>query len=165
MEHLKESSKEEIISSEKGELLGLEKQGNFVFHGTAADIDILEPRQAVDTIKGPDRDPAIFASSSAEFAIFHAIINGKNVHDAISESGADQNKKDGSYKLKFGLPKGILDQLPDSACGWVYVFNKKDFKEIPDRYVEFESNIAVTPIKKIQVFKRDLPSDIEEIKG
>jgi hypothetical protein len=152
--------KEVLISKEREELSALEKEGNYVFHGTSEDVEELVPQQAVDIETGPDRKPSIFASTTADFAIFHAIINGKNCHNVIAESGAVTHE-DGSYELKFGLPRAALDNLPDSASGWVYVFDKKSFTPIEGRVVECESRRVAVPVKKIKVFKRDLPQYIE----
>ena len=101
-----------------------------------------------------------FASTAADFAIFHAIMNGKNCHDVVSQSGAITHD-DGSYELKFSLQKLAFENLQDSVSGWVYVFDKKSFTPIEGRAVECESGIAVVPIKKIKVYKRDLPKYIE----
>ncbi|KKS05226.1 MAG: hypothetical protein UU58_C0001G0086 [Candidatus Nomurabacteria bacterium GW2011_GWA2_41_25] len=154
----KESFK--TISPEKLELLKMEKEGIFLFHGTRADIDSLEPRQAVDNERGPDGEPAIFASPAVDFAIFHAIINSSNFPEGIvSQSGAISHD-DGSFKLRFKLPRGVLAKLPDSAAGWVYVFKKEDFAQIKERPAEYKSQISVQPLRKIRVLKRDLPSGI-----
>jgi hypothetical protein len=148
------------ISPEKQELLSMEKEGLFVFHGTNADVDSLHPRQAVDIKRGPDGQPAIFASPAADFAIFHAIINSGNFPDGIiSQSGAVSHDDD-SFELRFKLPKGALAKLPDSASGWVYVFKKEDFSQIDGRPAEYKSHTSVQPIRKIRVLKRDLPSRI-----
>jgi hypothetical protein len=153
----------ESISKEKQELLRLESEGSFVFHGTGEDVELLEPRQAIDTEKGLDREPAIFASPAADFAIFHAIVNTRNFPQGIqSESGAI-NHDDGSFELKFALPKESLDSLADSAAGWVYVFDKNDFKNIEGRLAEVESQTKVRPINKIRVSKQDLPSNIDSL--
>ena len=150
------------ISPEKQELLTLEKSGKFVFHGTAEEVESLEPRQAIDTKKGLDRKPAVFASVAADYAIFRAILHDRNLPSGASfvfATGATAHK-DGSFTLKFKAPKAALDALPDSTFGYVYVFDKKSFNQIPGRRVECESNVPVKPIKKIKVLKRDLPSNI-----
>lgn len=162
MENKLESS--EYLSPEKKELLELEKEGLSVFHGTGADVDMLEPRQAVDTKRGPDGDPGVFASDKADFAIFMAIINIKNCpRGAYSRAGA-RSADEGSHVLDFGVSKETMEQLQDTASGWVYVFNKSDFAVHPaDRKegVEFIAHHKVAPVRKILVSIKDLPEGIE----
>lgn len=164
MENFKTKSKIEApksLSPEKQELLAMEKEGRYVFHGTAVDVDLLHPQQAIDTERGPDGEPAIFASPAADFAIFHAIITKQNFPQRlIAESGAITN--DGvSFELKFGLPRGALEGLTDSASGFVYVFDKNKFTQIEGRPAEYISRVPVQPLQKIKVLKRDLPDGID----
>lgn len=148
------------LSSEKQELLVMEKEERYVFHGTAVDVDLLNPQQAIDTERGPDGDPAVFASPSTDFAIFHAIVNGKNFPEGIVSSSGATSHDDGSYELKFALPKNSLSLLSDTATGWVYVFDKKNFVQVEGRSAEYVSRVAVQPLQKIRVAKRDLPANI-----
>lgn len=154
------SSEQKTISPEKQILLDMESEGCYLFHGTRADVELLEPRQAIDRKRGPDGAPAIFASPAADYAIFHAIINSGNFPDGITSQSGANSDDDGSFELEFKLPKDALKTLPDSASGWVYVFKKEDFESIEGRPAEYKSHVAVRPVNKIKVMKRDLPSGI-----
>lgn len=161
---MKERFPAPILSPEKQELLGLEKSGLYVFHGSPQDLETLAPRQAIDVHIGPDRNPAVFATPAVDLAIFNAVLKGKNKYSIaqshILESGADTHD-DGSFDLKFSVPRLAWDTLLDSASGWVYVFDRHSFNPISDRPAEYESTEEVKPIKKIKVGKMDLPGNIE----
>ncbi len=167
----KEQSSEKTISLERQELLRLENEFDadgkciYVFHGSDADVDQLDPRQAVDVVRGPDGPPAVFASDRADFAIFFAIINRKNCPEkgAWLRAGADFDEK-GIAVPKFETTQETLNQIQDNASGWVYVFKKEDFNQRPDGGVEYTSKKPVEPFKKVKVFKRDLPENVEIIK-
>jgi len=150
----------ESLSAEKQELLNLEAENAFVFHGSGADLETIEPRQAIDTEAGPDGEPAIFASDKAEYAIFMAIVNKRNCpRGSYTRSGAVIS--DGVPHLHFDMSKDTAEQLQDSATGWVYVFNKSDFVPHPTKEgVEFVSYKAAAPVRKIRVAKPDLPEHI-----
>lgn len=152
---------QKFVSPEKQELLLLEKEGLFVFHGSGEDIEIIDPRQAINIENIADGQPAVFASPAVDFAIFHAIVNSKNFpQGTVAESGA-LSHDDGTFELGFKLSKESFNKLADSVTGCVYVFNKNDFTQIEGRPAEYKSNISIQPIKKITVLKRDLPDKIE----
>ncbi|HEV8666525.1 MAG TPA: hypothetical protein VN665_01595 [Candidatus Paceibacterota bacterium] len=151
----------ETLSPAKLQLLKLEEEGETVFHGSGEDLESLEPRQAIDTERGPDGEPAVFASSKADYAIFMAIINLRNCpRGARSNSGASFDEH-GEATLRFGATKDTLDQLTDSAEGWVYVFDKNKFKPKEKDTVEFVTHEPIIPLQKIKVTKADLPKNIE----
>jgi hypothetical protein len=150
------------LSPEKRELLQLEREDKYVFHGSGVNVETLEPRQAIDVEKGPDGAPGVFASNKAEYAIFMAIVNRSNFPQGFhSRSGAIQS--DGSLPvLDFAISKETLNQLQDSSSGWVYVFNKTDFAPHQTKEgIEFVAHTLVTPVRKIHVSKQDLPKDIQ----
>ena len=81
----------ERMSENKTRLLALEKNGNFVFHGSPKDIVALEPRQAHNINKETkkmekDGEPAVFATSYAEIAIFRSLVNKSNVKESNRSS-------------------------------------------------------------------------------
>ena len=154
------------LSPDKEELLRLEQTGEYVFHGTGADLDELHPQQAIDIEKGPDGSPAVFASSKADYAIFMAIVHKKNAPEGTHSKAGATSFDDGSIRMKFGATQKTLDQLQESASGWVYVFDAKDFAPRPDhgaRGVEYVSYKTVQPVQKILVHKADLPEEISVI--
>lgn len=159
------SNERSPFSPEKQELLALEAEQKYVFHGTGVDVEKLEPRQAVDTETGPDGEPAVFASDRADYAIFMAIVNHANCPSgARSRAGAfaDATESGIKYRLDFGMSADTVAQLQEDAVGWVYVFDKQQFLPYKAKEgVEFVSNMHVAPIRKIRVAKRDLPEGIE----
>ena len=142
-------------SSERRQLRELESTGLYVFHGTNVDAHELQPRQAVDSITGPDDKPSIHASQVADYAIFMAVAAPLG----HTRSGATVSDGVLGPMMDFGVSKSVMDSLIDETSGWVYVFNKKEFRQ--RRPVEWICNEPVKPVFKIQVYKRDLPKNIE----
>lgn len=137
-------------------LMALQQTGIYVFHGTRIHLNELTPQQAhnhdgVNQI--PDGKPAVFASNVADYAIFMAIINKENCPDGYL-AGAEVVKG----QLTFNATQKTLDQLQESAGGWVYVFNKADFNKRYAEGVEYLSNSSVIPVTKIRVTRNDLPN-------
>lgn len=152
------------MSSEKQKLLELEKTGQYVFHGSSAEIETFELRQAHSYIDGknvPDGEPAIFASSAVDYAIFMAIINEKNCPRGHYASAGLSRKGDGSYYIRFRATQKTFAQLNEDASGWVYVFDKKFFTQRAIRKIEYMTTTPVVPIEKVRVTKGDLPENIE----
>lgn len=151
----------EQFSQEKQRLLDLESTGEYVFHGSDSDTEEFEPRQAHNFIKGenhPDGDPAIFASSVAEYAIFMALINKTNCPKGY-RSGSGTTNGQTTYRAT----QETLDQLQEDASGWVYVFDKDQFNKRAGWGIEYTSFTNVKPVEKIRVSKLDLPSNISII--
>ncbi len=147
------------MSPAKEKLLELEATGKYVFHGSESSIEVFEPRQAHNYIDGknhPDGEPAIFASSIVEYAIFMAIINELNCPKGYHSSAGTS-----SGIMKYKATPDTLSQLAEIASGWVYVFDKNLFRQREEDGVEYVSYSNVTPIEKIQVFREDLPNSIE----
>jgi hypothetical protein len=153
--------------SGREKLLQLEKEGKYVFHGSPlADIKSLKPQQGThNTI--PDGNPAVSATPYAEFAIFRAIINRKNIPILLSSRFGF---KDGKKEFLVSS-KEVLDTAKDKK-GFVYVFNKNEFEpysrdgQIHKGLMEWRSYKEVRPVDIIEVNYSDLPSeDIIEITG
>lgn len=82
-------------------LLSLEKEGNFMFHGSPTRMDVIEPRQA----SGDDREtgqrendgnPGVFATPFADVAIFHALMKQSGVE---GDFGAGGDSKKSTYHM------------------------------------------------------------------
>src|SRR3989344_8234401 len=146
------TSQDNVESSERQRLRELEETGLYVFHGTKAEAEELEPRQAVDTITGPDDDPGIHASQVADYAIFMAVAA------PLGHSRSGATESDGSITMDYGIEKSIQERLTDQTSGWVYVFNKEDFRQ--RRPVEWICTKPIRLVFKIKVSKRDLPKNI-----
>lgn len=137
----------------------LEKDDEYVFHGSYMKIEEFEPRQAytiVDGTKIPDGEPAVFASPFMDYAIFMAIINRINCPKG-SRSGCSYNEKG----LSFTATQKTLDQLSESSRGYVHVFNRSDF--LQRNGSEWVSYKKVKPIEIIEVEWSDFTPSITVI--
>ena len=149
-------SKEEK-KSVREKLLSLEKEGKFVFHGSAAKLDYLEPQQAfnfdIQAKKNEKHgEPCVAATPFADIAIFRAIINKKNFPDEFTSRFSFD---DGI--VKFFATKEILDNLNDKK-GKVYILDKHLFEKFSG--MEFRSDKKVKPIQIVTVGAEDLPQNI-----
>lgn len=161
--------------TEKEQLLKLEAEGKYVFHGSPdKDIKILEPRQGKhipDLNKTEesilDGDPAVSATPYLEFAIFRAIINKVNVPFSHSSGFGLTN---GNKNFRVSSQK-VIDESQNKK-GYVYVFNKKDFEpysrdgEAGQDSMEWRSYVSIKPVHVIEVSSKDLPDrDLIEVTG
>lgn len=155
----------ESVQSNREQLQKLEAENKYVFHGSGSpNLDSLEPRQAFNYINGvhvPDGDPAVFASSKADYAILMALINERNCPDGYQSSAGASGNENGEIILNLSVRKDALEQLSDDSLGYVYVFNKGDFVQREEMSAEFVSKVSVTPVSKIVVKKSDLPPCVE----
>ena len=144
----------ENLSGRK-ELEELAQTGKYVFHGSAAVVEKLEPRQAHDYtsgVKKPDYKPAVFATDRIDTAIFMALYD------------AAPSPKHGQFSLRnneisFYVSPNAFDN--PNLKGVVYVLNMSDFQHL--RGIEFVSEREVTPAKIVEVGVGDLPGDIGTI--
>ena len=142
----------------KEEILNLEKQGDFVFHGSPDKLLFLEPRQAYtlkDNQKVEDGVPAVFASTYSDIAIFMALINKENIKATFKSGYGFENNK-----LTFKISKEVKDKLTNLK-GFLYVFNKNDFQQ--KNQAEYVSFKTAKPIKTLEINENLLPKDIKLI--
>lgn len=164
----RERSGERHASSAKAELLDLEREGAYVFHGSARpDIAELEPRQARQYVAEtgrhvPDGPPAVAASPYAEIAIFRAL-----VQTGHSGFGADHKDHEGNAlaqpRLSFRASQDALDDAA-SAVGHVYVFDRAGFVPrpgAPETSMDWRRESPVRPVRVIRVTAEDLPEEIQ----
>ncbi len=155
---------EKEVSPEKRELLELEAEEKYIFHGSGNDVEELEPRQAHTTeggVRVPDGAPAVFGSPSAEYAIFMAIVSKKNCPGGFHSKTSWFEKKDGGIGIRYFATKDTLEQIQEGAEGTVYVLDRKDFTRRGEKSVEYANPSRAIPLRKIKVHKRDLPDHIE----
>lgn len=141
------------------ELLKLEKENRYVFHGSENLIDEFEPRQAytlIDGLKVPDGVPAVFASPFVSYAVFMAIINKTNCPKGL-RSGCSYSDNN----LEFRATRETIEQLNGQSKGFCYIFERNDFDR--KNSAEWVSYKKVKPLRFIEVYSRDLPSPIIEI--
>lgn len=135
----------------------LENEGKYVFHGSGLLIEEFDPRQAHNYIDGkqiPDGDPAIFTSTFADYAIFMALINEINCPLGYHSGSGFRNGKP-----TFQATQSTLNQLQESAKGYVYVFNRSDFSERNES--EWVSFKKIKPVSTITVIRPDFLPQIE----
>lgn len=157
----------EKIQSGREKLKNLEAEGKYVFHGSEnSNIDLFEPRQAYNYKTGtkePDGEPAVFASSEADYAIVMSLINKKNCPNGFHSSlGTSLNEKGEEY-LCIRISKKAIEQLDENSIGYVYFFDKNNFVQSGKRKVEYKSMSEVPSIDVVAVTKADLPPNIEII--
>ncbi len=149
------------MSPEREKLFELEKTNQYIFHGSGNRLEYLEPRQAynyIDKVGHEDGEPAVFASSLVDYAIFMAIINKRNCPLGYhSSAGFTQD----THTLSLRSDKKGWEQLKEDAVGYVYVFNHKNFSERDPPGIEYVSYAKVIPAQIIEVKKLDLPDYIE----
>lgn len=151
-------------------LIQFEETHEYVFHGSPVQgIETFELKQS--TQLGNDRettfdgDPAVSATPYVDIAIFRAIINGINIliPDYESEFGID-----GRGKAEFAVSSPVVLEEVKNKKGFVYVFNKKDFKPYSrngriknlEQSMEWRSYQSIKPLDVIEVTFSDLPKDI-----
>lgn len=161
------------MSREK--LSALEETKNYVFHGSPdGSIEQLEPRQSThvpDTSKPHelqlDGDPAVSATPYADFAVYRALVNNKNI--PIEHASSFGRMGDGSKR--FGISSEEALAHVEGKKGYVYVFDRENFKpwdregrKVNDSKMEWRSNQAVKPVEVVEVTHEDLPPrDLIEI--
>ncbi len=138
-------------------LLELEKDGKYVFHGSADVIQILEPRQAynINQKTGADEkdgNPAVFATPNADVAIFRALISGRDLSEnSESKFGMDEQ---GPH---FSATQNLLDNAR-SKIAKVYVLDRSKFTNFEGSQCRSEE--SMTPVQVIEVTGEDLPNNI-----
>ncbi len=114
------------MESVREKLLGLEKQGTYLFHGSGEVVETFEPRQAHtyrDGVHIPDGLPAVFASPILDCAIFRALFSKANFpHGSHSAWSWDQ-----SGAIIFKATKKSIAELRDDMQGHIYVFDRAGF--------------------------------------
>ncbi len=129
-EKFEELGSKENMENTKEKLLSLEKEGRFVFHGSAIKVDALEPRQPYNRNEKTGEmekhgEPCVAATPFAEVAIFMAVVNQNNVGVNFT-SGFGMGKEG---KIELRASKETLEKGKDKK-GYVYVFEKCQFKTL-----------------------------------
>ncbi|HVY35739.1 MAG TPA: hypothetical protein VG982_00465 [Candidatus Paceibacterota bacterium] len=137
----------------------LTEEGGYVFHGSGANIVEFEPRQAhtiIDGKKVPDGEPAVFASTYLDYAIFMALFNKENCPKGY-RSGVSYNGKSFTYTAT----QETLDQVTERTKGKIYVFKRSDF--IRRNNTEWVSTKNIKPILTFEVTRSDFKPGIQVI--
>jgi hypothetical protein len=137
-------------------LIELEKQDQYLFHGSGLRLAKLEPRQAFTTVDDksvPDGEPGVHASQMLDYAIFMAVINRENCPAGLRSSCSYEDGK-----LVFGATAETLEQISDDSSGYVHVFSRSDF--IQRNHTEWVSHKPVEPIEVLEVTRRDFKPEV-----
>ncbi|MFA6995416.1 MAG: hypothetical protein WC249_03365 [Patescibacteria group bacterium] len=144
----------ENVINPRERLLKLEKEGHYVFHGSKALVDRLEPQQAYNNNQ-KDGAPAVFATPFADVAIYRSLINTNNINGP-SESQFGTTG-DGVY---FKASQNLVDSAKN-ITGKIYVLDREKFKNFKGTECRLEE--PIDPIEVIEVTANDLPTNIEII--
>ena len=157
------------MSSNKERILELEKTGKYVFHGSAnGEIKELEPRQSthVTDLSKPtessinDGDPAVAATPYAQIAIYRAIVNSNNIHFKHTSGFGFSSPTNIYYRVDS---EKTLQEIFNNKVGYVYIFNKADFKpynrdrDPSEDEMEWRCYKPIKPVEVIKVTSNDLP--------
>ena len=151
----------EQLSKNRERLLSLEKEGNYVFHGSPVIIDNLVPKQALNKNQEtgemePHGEPAVCATKHADLAIFRALTNfTDDIGPSNVSFGTDENGKP-----QFSASSNVIE-LAKIKTGQVYVLNVKGFDPLIEGGSEYRSSETVTPVEVIEVSFDDLPKNIQ----
>lgn len=146
-------------SEAREELLALEKEGKYMFHGSPLALEKLSPRQHTSYCRETGKEenhgePSVCATPFADIAIFRAMVNENNAPIRKHASSFGAREKDGEIKLNFEVTPEVISEIKDKT-GYVYVFDKDTFEKFSG--MEWRSKEEVVPIQTIKVAFEDLP--------
>lgn len=143
----------------------LEASGQYVFHGSGEELDVLEPQQAHNRVNGErveDGPPAVFATPIVDYAVFMAVFSKRNCPLGRRTSVSTTADKEG-YEIRLRATPATISQVTDASSGWVYVFEKSQFFRREEGGVEYTVRQPVKPLKKVRVTRADLVHPVEEM--
>lgn len=147
------------MSRNKRVLKNFEKRGLHLFHGSDnGTIKIFRPRQAYNFATGKEKKdgkPAVYATPSLDIAIFMAIFSATNM-----PQGLDSMYEKRKGKTLFFVSRKTKMQLKNSTAGYVYLFDKDDFKQKESGLSEWIRHTSVKPLTKFKITAHDLPRSI-----
>ena len=138
------------------ELVELERNGLYVFHGSGRSHRQLEPRQAYTVVNGQsvkDGEPAVFASELVDYAIFMALIDVNWVIGCRAFCTYENGR------LIFGANRLTLEQLEKPIVGFVHVLEKRKFTQRSG--IEWLSTSIVKPSSVLEVRVDDFQKTIK----
>ena len=145
----------------------------FVLHGSGdPDIDVFEPRQAID-LSAFGNQKAVYAAGDGIWAMFFAIVDRDRVRSVTNACVrlADAAGKVSPPRYVFSISRSALPSRPWRS-GTVYVLPGDSFTlQRPLRFGEFEvripqvaSLVAVRPVARVAVEPADFPF-LSDIRG
>ncbi len=151
-DNLEKDSSPEKIGEKRKELLELEKEGIYVFHGSAELLDFLEPQLAHNDNeligeREKDKTKFVYASPYADVAIFRALTKNYSSRFGVEEG-----------RFNFSISKKCFEDLKKEK-GYVYVLSKKMFNFY--NQMEHVSQKKLKPIQVVEVSFKELPENID----
>lgn len=120
-----------------------------LLHGSAAEIEVFEPREQTDWDGRPTR--AVFATSDGIWPIFFAIADRRAV--ASLRNGCLPTRHGSRYWFSVEPKAGAAEVWRD---GYVYVLPREPFRTHP-LAAEWTTPVAVTPLTRFPVGPHDFP--------
>lgn len=144
----------------------LVREKNCLLHGSAQNLDVVEPRQANDAAKKSGNKNAVYAVSDPVLPIFYAIKNKEKINGKV-QSGFDNNLETGEKEYEFVVPKEALEKGPWTS-GVIYIFDRSQFQQEANDEGELGSEwtaeAKVKPLAKLEVGLEDFRF-LGEVKG
>ncbi len=122
----------------------------YLFHGSPYEIDILEPRQSIDTQNKENEYNAVFLTS---WFINATAYSFRNKLKEINEHYDFQMNNNGELPaMNFQVAN-----LPDDLYGYVYVFNKTDdmIRDNHENTTQYRCYHKVRPVDIVKVYYKD----------
>lgn len=151
------------MTETKKKLLALQKEGKWVFHGTAkAGLKTLRPRQPYNwptpsSKKVKHGRPCVAAATVADIAIFMAIFHEDTIQLPMS-CGFSATTRNGNTTVRYRANSREVLRRGKKASGIVYIFKKEKFH--PFGGAEWRAYKPVRPTGVIKVSGKDLPKRI-----
>ena len=122
----------------------------YLFHGSPYEIDILEPRQSIDTQNKENEYNAVFLTSWFINAVAYAFRN--KLKEMNEHYGFQMNNNGELPAMLFSV-----ENLPDDLYGYVYVFNKTDdmIKDNHEYTTQYRCYHELCPIDVVKVYYKD----------
>ncbi len=136
----------------------LTEEKNVLLHGSSnGDIEIVEPRQANDTVKTSGNKKAIYGVVDPVLPIFYAIQDREKIHGFV-KSGVSEDVETGELNYSFEIPQKDLETKPWMK-GVIYIFDKNQFNpeknDDGELSGEWTSERSIKPLAKLEVGPED----------
>ena len=122
----------------------------YLFHGTAHEIEKIECRQAIDKGNKENEDYAVFLSSSFYTAAAYAFSRRLKELNEYCTFSMNNNGE---------FPAMIFEaeNLPEDLCGYVYIFDKNDdmIKDNHQFTTQYRCYHDLVPQKVVKVYYKD----------
>lgn len=138
---------------------------NLLMHGSPAEQNVLEPRQANDIHRESGNRLAVYATDNPERAVFHAVLNIEYLKTKFDSFISGYSSHD-NEPLEFKVTENIMGLIEEGdgnvfCDGYIYLLERDSFESSEDDDSEYHSKEAPTPLACL-VVSRDLGADIKK---